>query len=159
VFAFTCLFSLITGLIFGLTPAMGASNVNLGESLKEAVRSTGRGFRGRGIRGLLVVSQVALAVVLLCGAGLLIISFLRLQRVGLGFDPENILIVQLQLSRTRYAEVTGVETKVSIGKGEKLWTIRPRQAAFIAQVLQRIKALPGVVSSAKINYIPLCGGH
>jgi putative ABC transport system permease protein len=153
VLGFTLLIALLTGLIFGLAPAIGASKVNLSESLKEAARRAGEGFRSRRLRSLLVVSQVALALVLLCGAGLLINSFLRLRRVDPGFNPENILAVQVDSPKTKYAEVTGIGTKDN--KGMKLWTVRPQHAAFVQQVLQRLKALPGVVSAAKINYIPV----
>jgi putative ABC transport system permease protein len=156
VLVFTLFVVLLTGLIFSLAPALGASKPDLNESLKEATRHAGEGFRSRRLRSLLVVSQVALALVLLCGAGLLISSFLRLRRVDPGFNPENILAVQVHLPRTKYAEVTGIRTK-EWDKGMKLWTVRPQQAAFIEEVLQRLKALPGVVSAAKINYIPVLG--
>jgi putative ABC transport system permease protein len=156
VLAFAVLILILSTLLFGLAPALGASKVNLSESLKEAARGAGEGFRGRGLRSLLVVSEVALALVLLCGAGLLINSFLRLRRVDPGFNPEKILTVQVNLPRTKYADVTGIGTKGDT-KGFKLWTVRPQQAAFIEEVLQRLKALPGVVSAAKINYIPVLG--
>ena len=156
VLAFAVLILILSTLLFGLAPALGASKVNLSESLKEAARGAGEGFRGRGLRSLLVVSEVALALVLLCGAGLLINSFLRLRRVDPGFNPENILTVQVDLPRTKYADVTGIGTR-EYSKGFKLWTVRPQQAAFIEEVLQRLKALPGVVSAAKINYIPVLG--
>jgi putative ABC transport system permease protein len=156
VLVFTLFVVLLTGLISGLAPALGASKPDLNESLKEAARGAGEGFRGRGLRSLLVVSEVALALVLLCGAGLLINSFLRLRRVDPGFNPEKILTVQVNLPRTKYADVTGIGTKGDT-KGFKLWTVRPQQAAFIEEVLQRLKALPGVVSAAKINYIPVLG--
>jgi putative ABC transport system permease protein len=157
VLGFTFLVALVTGLIFGLAPAIGASKVNLSESLKEAARHAGEGFRSRRLRSLLVVSEVALALVLLCGAGLLINSFLRLRTVNPGFNPENILTVEVDLPKTKYFDVTGIGTRESYDKGMKLWTDRPQRAAFIEEVVQRLKALPGVVSAAKINYIPVLG--
>ena len=94
--------SLFTGLLFGLAPAIAATRTNLSEGLKQGTRSMG-GIRGQAARRSLSVAEVALALMLLSGAGLLIRSYARLQAADLGFDPERVLAVQVALPETRYA--------------------------------------------------------
>src|SRR5439155_17263356 len=102
VLGFTVLVSLFTGLVFGLVPALQASKPDLNESLKESGRSSTAGIERRRVRSALVVLEVALSLVLLIGAGLMIKSFNRLQRVDLGFNPDRLASVNIQLSRTKY---------------------------------------------------------
>src|SRR6185369_13307940 len=97
VVAFALSLSLLTGVVFGLAPAIGSSRVDLVEHMKEGQRGSSAGLRSR-LRGLLVISQVALALVLLAGAGLLGQSFLRLIALRPGFNPDNLLTVQLFLT-------------------------------------------------------------
>lgn len=97
VLVFTLAVSLLAGIIFGLVPALQASKPDLNATLKEGDRRTTTGSEGR-IRGLLIISEVAPALVLLVGAGLMINSFVRLQRVNLGFNPENVLTMEIFLS-------------------------------------------------------------
>ena len=118
-----------TGLAFGLAPALQASRGDLNEPLKEGGRSGSEGGRGRRVRDALVVAEVALALVLLAGAGLMVKSFLRLQEVDLGFNPERVLTMRAQLSGVNYRE-------------------SPRAVAFYEQLIERVEALPGVQSAA-----------
>ncbi len=135
VLGFTFLMTLLTGLIFGLVPAWAASKTDVQEALKEG----GRGATGRrGLRGLLVVSELACALVLLTGAGLMIKSFLRLQAVAPGFDPGHVLTMQLSLPESKYAAA-------------------PQVAAFYGQLVERVAALPGVRAAGAISRLPLAG--
>ncbi|HEV2915195.1 MAG TPA: ABC transporter permease [Pyrinomonadaceae bacterium] len=136
---FTAAVSLLTGIIFGLAPALEASRPDLNVSLKEGGRvATGRG-RQR-FRQALIVSEVALSLVLLIGAGLMMKSFWRLQHVNLGFNPENLLTMYVSLPQTRYPEQS--------------------QAALVQQrIVERISALPGVASAASVSILPLSGGN
>src|SRR5262249_35626014 len=125
VLGFTLVFSLLTGLVFGWAPALGASRPGLNEVLKEAGRSSTPGWRGVRSRHLLVVSEIALAMVLLAGAGLMMKSFLRLQQGDWGFNPKNVLTMQVFLPPYKYPDAR-------------------QRRAFVEGVLGRIQALPGV---------------
>jgi len=124
--------SILTGLVFGLVPALHASKANLNESLKEGGRGTTTGIQGRRVRNSLVVTEVAIALVLLIGAGLMIRSFMHLQRVDIGFNPDNLLTARVQLSGNRY---------------------RDNQAAinFYKQLNERIEQFPGVTGAGAIS--------
>ena len=135
---FTLAVALATGLIFGLAPALQASKLDLNEALKEGGRGSTEGLRRNRVRGALVVAEVALALVLLIGAGLMIRSFRRLQAVDAGFDPRRVLTLTVQTSGPKYA--TGAQ-----------------RAAFFDQLLPRLAALPGVASASAINHLPLAG--
>jgi hypothetical protein len=137
VLAYTLGVSLFTGILFGLAPAVQASKPNLSESLKE---SGGRAFgssRHR-TRSVLVITEIALALVLLIGAGLMINSFLRLQRVELGFNPKNVL--------TAAITPDGPEYLLKLGNGMKRLT--PQGDEFFRQLLERLEALPAVEAAA-----------
>jgi putative ABC transport system permease protein len=134
------LISLLTGVVFGLAPALQASKLDLNESLKEGRRSTAFGPRHYWVRHLFVISEVALALMLLVGSGLMIKSFWRLHQVPLGFDPRRVLTAQIVLPSARYDEPQ-------------------QQAAFYEQMLQRIKALPGVESVGAVTTLPLAGSN
>ena len=140
VLSFTFLISIITGVVFGLAPALKASKPDLNEALKEGSRGSTEGFSGRRLRNLLVVSEMALALVLLIGAGLLIRSFLRLQQINPGFDPSNVLMVQVELPESKYKDSSQVST-------------------FFEQAIERIKALPGVESAGGVTTPPLGGSN
>jgi putative ABC transport system permease protein len=139
VLAFTFAVSLVTGVVFGLLPALEAARFDPNEALKESGRGTTGGPRGRRLRSAFVVAQVALALVLLVGAGLMIKSFSRLQSVDPGFDPNNLLTMRADLPATKYAE-------------------DPRIVAFYRQAVERLAALPGVRSATAINYLPFYSG-
>src|SRR5215831_13693267 len=135
--AFTLLLSFVTGLIFGLAPAWRAARANLNEALKEGARSAQAGSRQR-LRNALIVAEVALSLILLVGAGLLIKSFWRLQQVEPGFDPHNLLSVEIRLPSAKYGE-------------------REQSVAFYKQMLERVKSLPGVLAAAIVNHPPFSG--
>ena len=135
VLVFTALVSVLTGVVFGLAPALGVSRVGLAEALKEGGRS-GSGVRSGRPRNLLVVAEVALALVLLVGAGLLVRTLIRLQNVPLGFDPRNVLTMIVAKSPGGGHEQTG---------------------EFFRQLTERIKALPGVVNASVTWQLPLSG--
>jgi putative ABC transport system permease protein len=125
VMGFTMLAALLSGLIFGLAPAMQSSRADLNESLKEGGRAGTESHGRKRLRGLLVVAEVALTLVLLVGAGLLLKSFLRLQEVNPGFQPDHLLTAQISLPPARYAE----DQKI---------------IAFYQELISRMKSLPGV---------------
>jgi putative ABC transport system permease protein len=135
---FTLLASLLTGIVFGLLPALQASKINLGVTLKEGGRDAA-GLLRRRLRGFLVVSEVALAFVLLIGAGLLIRSFARLTEVDPGLDPQGVLTMGIQLPFAKYRD--------------------GRSVAFFQQTLERVRALPGVEAAATVSSLPLSGAH
>lgn len=138
VFAFTLTLSVLTGIVFGLAPALTASKPDLIKSLRTS-RSFGlMSFGLRSFRGWLVVVELALAVVLLLGAGLLVRSFNKLMAVDLGFDRENVLTFRVGLPRSKYSKP--VQTN-----------------SFFKELLPRLNALPGVQSAGTINHAPLEG--
>ena len=137
VLLFTLGMSVLTAFIFGLAPALQGSNPNLNETLKEGGRRSSAGAR-RGLRDALVISEIALSLVLLVGAGLLVKSFLRLQSVNAGFDSHSVLTMEVTLPRIQYPKTT-------------------EQNAFVQQALRRIEGLPGVKSVAATINLPLVG--
>jgi putative ABC transport system permease protein len=138
VLGFTFAVSLVTGVLFGLIPALQASRPDLNDALKESSRGSTGGRSGM-FRNVFVVAEVSLALVLLIGAGLMIRSFMRLQSVETGFSSQNVLTMRAQLPRKKYPE--------------------PRQIVdFFRQAQERIAALPGVQSVGAISYLPLAGG-
>jgi len=125
VLGFTAAISLLSGLLFGLAPAWRASRTSLSESLKEGRQIGGESRGWQRTRNLLVVAEVALSLVLLTGAGLMLNSFLRLQRVSPGFPPQNILTSQISLPGARYKEDAQIN-------------------GFYQQLIDRVGKLPGV---------------
>jgi putative ABC transport system permease protein len=136
VLVFALVISLLTGLIFGLLPALQASKPDLNETLKEGGRGTTASRQGRRIRQSLVVAEVAIALMLLAGAGLMIKSFLRVQQVNVGFNPDNLLTMRLQLAGDRY------------GQGQGAVAVN-----FYQQLIQRIESMPGVEGAGAITDI------
>ena len=137
VLLFTLALSALTGILFGLAPALGATKTNLVVSLKEGARGSVGGLRKR-LRSALVVAEVALAFLLLTGAGLLIRSFFRMQQADLGFDSTNVLTAQLPLSDKRFPN-----------------PVRLNQ--HVRQILANLQALPGVRDVAFASALPLQG--
>jgi len=135
VLAFTLAVSLLTGIVFGLVPALEASRVDLSKSLKEESRGNAGSSRGRWVRDMLVVAEVGLALVLLVGAGLMAKSFLRLQAVNPGFKAENLLTMRVLLPRAKYPD----DAKV---------------VAFFQQAVANFRTLPGVSSASAVSALP-----
>ena len=131
--------AVFTSLLFGLAPALQTSQKHLAEPLKESGRGVSGGFRRGRLRNTLVVVEVAMSLVLLSGAGLLIRSFIRLQTVDLGFNPDNILVARLPFPRGQYK--TAAEKQ-----------------RFFEQLLLRLESLPGVVAASETTSLPPYGG-
>jgi putative ABC transport system permease protein len=140
VLGFTLVISLLTGVIFGIAPAFEATRLNLSESLKEGGKSLGGGMRAQRLRGALVILEVALALVLLVGAGLLIRSFARLQGVDPGFNAQNMLTMRVSLPGRKYDN-------------------DQKRISFFRQAVAQMQALPGVESVGAVNFLPFAAPH
>lgn len=132
---FTLAVALITGIVFGLTPALQASRVSFSQTLKEGSRGVVGGRGSQRLRNLLVASEVALAMILLIGAGLMMRSLLLLQRVDPGFRADHLLILDLELPRAKYSDDS-------------------QQIAFFQQAVNRLKELPGVKGVGAVSDLP-----
>ena len=139
VFVFVFAISLLTGLLFGLLPARSASRGDIAEALRDNARTTATGVSRSPLRSFLITAELALALILLAGAGLLIKGFLRLRSVDSGFNPANVITMYLQLPGTRYPQIF-------------------MQTNFRRQLLARINAFPGV-EAAMITDLPLAGNY
>jgi putative ABC transport system permease protein len=136
---FTLLVSLGAGILIGIVPALQSTRTSISETLKQGAGRTGGSVIKQHTRKALVISEVALSLVLLIGAGLMIRSFWKLQKVDPGFDTSNALTMSVFLTPTRYSE--------------------PQQRlAFVDQAIEQIRAVPGVVSVGTTSVIPLAGG-
>jgi predicted permease len=136
VLGFTLAVSVFTGVLFGLAPALKASRVNLNESLKAAGSRHAGQSRQVG-RSLIVMVELALALVLLIGAGLMINSLFRLKAVNLGYNPRNLLIGSIQLNDSKYRELLPDDKK----------RVTPQVDSFYQQVMDRLQTVPGVISA------------
>ncbi len=139
VLLFTLGLSLLTGILFGLVPALQSSNTDLHDTLKEGGRS-GSGGAKRSVRSALVIAEIALALVLLIGAGLLIRSFTKLQNVNPGFNPENLLVMQVALPANQYNEPQKIDN-------------------FYQQALQGIQTIAGVQAVGVSSTVPMSGSN
>jgi putative ABC transport system permease protein len=138
VLAFTASVSLVTAIVCGFAPAFEGSRSGVQEALKEGSRQVGAGVRHRRIRQAFVVAEIALAVVLLVGAGLMLRSFGSLRGVNPGFDARNVLTARLTIPTRRYPDET-------------------KRIQFFANLVSRVSALPGVESAGAVSYLPLAG--
>jgi putative ABC transport system permease protein len=138
VLGFTLGLSVLTGIVFGLVPALEATRFDLQGSLKEGGKNIGGSAGGQRVRSLFVVTQVALALVLLVGAGLLLKSFNRLQSVDTGFNPNNLLTVRVNLLTRKY-------------------DTDQKQIDFFKRTVEQMKAIPGVEAAGAINTPPFTG--
>jgi len=139
VLAFTAVLCLITGLGFGLLPSLASSRQNLNETLNEARDNSTQSRRGGRSQALLVMGEVAVAALLVIGAGVLIRSFARLAGVNPGFDADNITTFSLKLSETRYPQPA-------------------QRSEFFRRLMEEIKAIPGVQSVAAVQHLPVSPG-
>jgi putative ABC transport system permease protein len=140
VLLFTLGASILTGIVFGIIPALQATRTNLSESLKEGgQKGSAGGVRRNRARSILVVAEVALSLVLLVGAGLLVRSFVEMMRADLGLRPDGVLTAEMSLPRAAYPE-------------------KQQQISFYEQLVGRVKSLPGVRAAAAINFVPLSRG-
>jgi putative ABC transport system permease protein len=151
VLLFSLAISLITGIAFGLVPAMQASKLTLVESLKDATRGGSSGGARHRLRGVLVTAQLALALVLLIGSGLLIRSFLKMQGADLGCDPTGLLTFNIRMNQ-QFVNPVGPY------KGVVLQEIAPVVAENFRQIFERVQNVPGVQSAAGSVFAPLTGG-
>ena len=135
---FTLLLSLLTGVLFSLIPALQSLRTEATAQLKESSRGSTVGPRHARAQGIFVAAEVAVALVLLIAATLLIQSFRQLSRVDLGFDPAGLLAMQIALPEAKYPD-------------------RPHQRVFFEQMLERVRALPGVESAAMSDFLPVQG--
>ena len=136
----TLVISVVTGILFGIAPALASAKPELTEALKEGGRGASSGARRNQLRNALVVSEIALALVLLIAAGLLVKSFVRIQNVNPGFNPKNIVTTELSLPLLKYP------------RGKPV-------IDFCAEVLRRVRALPGIQTAAFTNVLPLSGSN
>jgi predicted permease len=136
---FTLGVSVLTGILFGLVPAISASRTNLAAALNESSNRSGVGFRSGKVRSLLAISEMALALVLIIGATLLIRTFIKLHAVDPGFDTRNVLTMAMSISGQRFQNTAGV-------------------AQLIHDGTERLNAVPGVTSAAAACCLPLQGG-
>ncbi len=140
VLVFTLFVAVATGVLFGLIPALNASRSDLHTTLKESGARSGRGFRHNKSRSVLVITEVALALVLLAGAALLIRTLVAMRTVNPGFDPHNVLTMQMSLTGPRFKKTAAV-------------------AEMVRQAEQQVGSIPGVIAIAASASLPLEGGY
>lgn len=138
VFTFACLVTLGTGILFGLAPALSAIKVNLVESLKQGGPRSGGGRSGNALRSALVLSEVAIAVILVISAGLLVRTFAHLLSVDPGFNPDHVLTFELSLPSTSYPD-------------------NPHMVSFYDRVLQTLDQTPGIKAAGVVEAVPMEG--
>jgi putative ABC transport system permease protein len=140
VLVFTLVAAFCTAFLFGLAPALQAAKTDLSHSLKESGKGSSSGVRGKWLRNSLVVAEMALALMLLIGGGLLMKSFFLLQHVDPGFEPNRVITLRLFLNKTRYAEPAQLRN-------------------FYSQLLDRAQGIPGVEGASVISTLPLSGNN
>jgi len=152
VLAFTALVSIATGLFFGLVPALQTSKIDLAASLKESTRGGSEGLARQRLRSALVTAQVGLALVLLIGAGLMMNSFLHIQKNDLGGDPKGLLTFGFRFPQSQLMKPEGKQYR-----GVGLWDISPSVALTYDRLYERVRSLPGVISAAGASRPPFAG--
>jgi predicted permease len=130
--------TILTSVSFGLAPALQASSINVNDTLKEGSRGSSQGVSRNRLRSLLVISEFALALILLIGAGLMIRTFAALQAVDAGFNPHNVVSMVVSVAGSREADPA-------------------RRSIFYHQLIERVRSLPGVEAAGAINHLPLAG--
>jgi putative ABC transport system permease protein len=137
VLAFTAAIAVLSGVVFGLAPALASASINLNDALKEGGRTGSSGRLGR-LRGLFVIVEVALALVLLAGAGLLLRSFARILDTDPGFDPEHVLTMQLTLPSAKYGDAA-------------------KRGQFYQSLLDSLGGVPGLRAAGTVSFLPMNG--
>jgi putative ABC transport system permease protein len=140
VLLFTSAISLGAALVFGILPSLRASRLNMNGALKESAPSAGGGRRRGRLRNVLIVSEVALSLMLLATAGLMMKSFLRLERISPGFNPDHVLTMFVALPEAKYPT-------------------DERRARFLDELIERVQMVAGVRSAAAVNMLPLGGSN
>jgi putative ABC transport system permease protein len=140
VLVFSLFLCVLTAVLFGLAPALQAAGKHLHDALKEVLRGSSVGGRRGKFRAVLVAAEIAIALVLMTGSGLLIESFAQLMRVNLGFSPQGLLTFPIALPASRYAQPA-------------------QQAEFFRQALQLVQSLPSVQSAGFVSFLPLSGAY
>jgi len=138
VLIFSLSLSIVTGIVFGLFPALHVAGDDTNNALKEGGRSSTHGITGNRLRGMLVIAEVAIALVLLIGAGLLVRSFMYLEAIDPGFNPRNVLSLTVSVA------------------GNAQYVCAKREAVY-REIVDQVRALPGVQSASMINHLPLFG--
>jgi putative ABC transport system permease protein len=151
VLGFTALVAILTAVLFGIAPAIQASNPDLVGSLKESGRSGTEGVARQHLRSALVTIQIAMALILLIGAGLMINSFIRIQNNPLGADPKGLLTFDFRFSRDEAIKPYGRYRNAG------LWDINPLTTLTFQRIFERVQKLPGVQSAAGASTPPLAG--
>jgi putative ABC transport system permease protein len=146
VLIFTLFISLLTALIFGLLPAFQVAKVDVQHALNEGGRGGTQGRRQGRLRAVLIASEMALALVLLVGAGLMIESFIRLRRVEKGFSPQNVLTMRVALPASKYPVRENIDAPPPAG------------LSFYERLIERVEGLPGVESAGMSSVLPLGAG-
>ncbi len=136
VLCFTLILSIVTGLLFGILPAIRSSNRNFGEALKEGGKGSAGGVLNHRLLRLMVVAEVSLALVLLVAAGLLVRSFITINQVDPGFDQKQVLSMAVSLSQNKYPDVE-------------------KQSVFFEKALARVGSIPGVEAASAVHRIPI----
>src|SRR6266404_7245967 len=144
----TAVVAIGTGILFGLIPAFASAKPELTEALKEGGRSSTTGARRNQLRNSLVVAEIALALVLLVGAGLLLKSYSRVQNIDPGFDRRNVLTAEMDLSETKYPQ-----------RGTDNYNRGAAMVNFWSEALRRVQQLPGVEAAALTIVLPLSGSN
>jgi putative ABC transport system permease protein len=151
VLGFTLGIAILTAVVFGVAPAIQASNPDLVGSLKETGRSGTEGVARQHLRSSLVTLQIAMALVLLIGAGLMINSFIRIESNQLGADPKNLLTFDFRFARDEAIKPVGRY------RNQGVWEINPLTATMFQRVLERLQTMPGVISVTGASSPPLSG--
>ncbi len=155
VLGFTALVVVMTSVLFAVVPAIQASNLTLVDPMRDSGRSTTAGVQRQRARSLLVTGQVALALVLLIGAGLMINSFVRVIEHDLGADPQNLLTFDFRLPWGGGARASeGVKPLAERYRDMSLWEVSAGPAQTFDRVLTRLRTVPGVVSAAAVSVVP-----
>ncbi len=150
VLAFTCVLTVLAGLLFGTLPALRASQTALSEAMKAGSPTLGGSFGANRLRALLVISQVALTVVLLTGAGLMIKSFMQLQQTRLGFRPERLLTARISLPRYPRQQSTSAQLPYATPE---------QRRSFADRLLEETRQQPGMQEAVLTSFLPFATGN